>query len=105
MKTPALLQVRCERKSKKKKKKESTNKQTKQVYIYIYIEREREREREIDPHLRLGFPSGLILFMSPHQNFTTISVLPMRAICPPHLLLLTLITLIIFSNKHRPRNS
>ena len=73
--------------------------------LCVWRERKREREREKQIPIYGSVFQVHSFFTSPHQNFAIISVLPMRAICPANLLLLALITLIIVSNKYRPRNS
>jgi hypothetical protein len=54
----------------------------------------------LSTHLRLGVPSGLFLY-----DFLTISLLPIRATCPAHLIILGLIILIMLGEEYKSRDS
>ena len=55
-------------------------------------------------HLRLGLPSCLFSFRSPHQSLYTPLLSPTRATCPTHLIILDSITRIIFGGQYRLRS-
>jgi hypothetical protein len=56
-------------------------------------------------HLRLDFLSGFLPFRLSNQHFVAFLVVPTRAICSVHLILLDyLITIIILSNEYNLRS-
>jgi hypothetical protein len=56
-------------------------------------------------HLRLGLPSGHFPSRFPHQNPVHAYLLPIRATCPAHLILLDFITNTILSDQYRSWSS
>ena len=56
---------------------------------------------KLSSHLCLGLPSGLFPSGFPHQNPVYASLLPIRATCPTHLILLHFITQTILGEEYR----
>jgi hypothetical protein len=59
----------------------------------------------LSSHIRLGLPSGLLPSGLSIKMFYAPLTSPMRATCPAHLILLTLITLIILGEEYKPCSS